>query len=319
MILDWAYLIHYCAIGLAVAINSVSVGIGEGATAHAALSAINTQPHAKNEIMRVFIVGMALVETAAVTGLTIAIMLMGTGPEQLSPYAMLAHLGAALAICLAGGTIGITSAWPSQAACTAVARQPFFSSKIQNIMLLTQSLMQTPVIFAFIVASMIKNSAASISTLSESVKLIASGLCMGVGSIGPALGLGAFAFMACKAVSINRDSYGKILGFSFISQAIIETPLIFALVTSLIILARASLGDNSPFSALILLAAALCTGIGTIAPAISSGKTASSACKQIAMDPRHYGLVSKASILCQTIIDTAAIYALVVSLLLIFF
>ena len=68
-----------------------------------------------------------------------------------------------------------------------------------------------------------------------------------------------------------------------------------------------------------MLAAGLCTGIGTFGPGISSGKTASAACHQIAVNPEHHGMLSKVSIFAQGLIDTSAIYALLISLLLIFF
>ena len=94
-------------------------------------------------------------------------------------------------------------------------------------MLITQSLIQTPVIFGLIVALLITASIGSVQTLVEGTQLLAAGICIGLGSIGPTIGLGRFTYQACYTAGINRSSYTKILPFTLISGAIIETPLIF--------------------------------------------------------------------------------------------
>ncbi len=60
--------IHFGTIALSAAINAVGVGIGQGLSSSAAVESINRQPAARNEIMKTAILGMALIETAAVMG-----------------------------------------------------------------------------------------------------------------------------------------------------------------------------------------------------------------------------------------------------------
>ncbi len=313
-IAEW---LHYSTIALAVGINSVGVGLGEGITASAALRAINIQPKAKNEISRIAILGTALIETAAIMGVAISIILLiGTKSSALTPFAALAEIGIALAICLSGLVIGIVSAWPAKEACLAVARQPFFGEKILRFMLITQSVIQTPIIFGFIIAIFIKNQAIEAVTIGHSMKLIAGGLCIGLGTIGPAIGLGNFAQVAVRGLGINRSAYPTLMTFMFISQAIIETPVIFALVTALLILV-------SPTTTLVggiaTLAAAACMGVGTIGPGSSSGKTAAAACHQIALNPDIYHKVANVSLFGQGLIDTCAIYAFLIAILMVLF
>lgn len=312
-------LIHYGTIALSVAINSAGVGIGEGITSGAALDAINKQPAARNDIAKTAILGMALIETAAIMGTSISvIILLGQEQANLNYYGQLAELGIAFAVCLSGFAIGLVSALPAREACHAIARQPFFSQKILRFMLITQSILQTPIIFGFIVAMMIKNQAISISTFEESLKLISGGLCIGLGSIGPAIGLAHFAKTACRGVGINRNAYNKLFSFTLISEAIIETPIIFSMVVSMLILLSPLPEQGALLKSITLFAAALATGIGTFGPGISSGNTSATACHQIAINPDHYGVLSKISMFSQGLIDTAAIYALLISLMLIY-
>jgi len=314
-----AELVHYGTIALAVGINSIGVGIGEGLTSKAALEAINTQPSASGNITRAAILGMALIETAAIMGTVIAIMLLlGTKNNSDNFYAGLAELGIALAICLSGFVLGLVSALPAQAACHAIARQPFFAQPIVRFMLITQSLLQSPIIFGFIVASIIKYQAINTETLSESLRLISSGLAIGLGSIGPALGLALFAKSACEGLGTNPRAHNALFGFALISQTIIETPIIFAFVIAMTQLFLIPSSGNALIHGIAALAASISIGLGTIGPGISSGKTAASACQQIALNPESQAILSRVSMFAQGLIETCAIYAILVSFLLIF-
>lgn len=309
-------LAHYSTIALVVGVNAIGVGIGQGNASKASIDAINIQPSARSEIMKSSIVGMALIETAAIMGITIAFILFFQTQQQTpSAYASYAELGIACAISFSGFVLGLVAAWPAQEACLAIARQPFFGQKIFRFMLITQTIIQTPIIFGFIVAMFIKDQALLVTTLPESIRLIACGLCIGLGSIGPAIGLATFARTACRSLGVNRNAYNKLLTFTFMSEAIIETPLIFSLIVAILLINTTIVGDNIA-GACALLGAALSIGLGTIGAGISSGKTAAAACEQIALHPENYATLSRASMFAQGVIDTCAIYALLIALML---
>lgn len=318
-----AEFIHYGTIALVAAINAVGVGIGQGLTSAAAIESINRQPSAHSEISRTAILGMALIETSAVMGTFMAFLLLrGThdGGENGNFYIGIAELGIGFAISISGFVLGLVSALPARAACFAVARQPFFRQQIIRFMLVVLSLLQTPIIFGLIIALMIQGQAADITTMRDSLRLIASGLCIGLGSVGPAIGLALFARTACNGIGINRNAYTQIFSFTLISQAIIETPIIFSLVVSIALLFLVpSIAEENMLNGITLLAAGLCTGIGTIGPGISSGRTAAAACKQIAIKPEIQGSLSRVSMFAQGLIETSAIYAVLISFLLLFF
>jgi len=314
---ETGHFLHFLSVTLTVGLTSLGVGIGGGQASSAAIEAINTQPKATNEISRISLLGMALIETSGVLGVVISIMLFFQAQPQTlkNIYFGIAELGILFSIGLTGCVVGLVSSYPIQQACYANARQPFFTPRIINVMLLTLSLIQTPLIFAFLVALLIITRIDETITLTTSFSYLAAGLAVGLGSIGPTIGLATFASQVCKGLGINRNAYAKLLPFTFISMAIIETPMVFSLVIALLLLQQ--LISASPLGIIAALSAALCVGIGTFGPGISSSITAVAAAKQISYNPEHAGVLSKTSMVAQALIDAAAIYALLVAMLII--
>lgn len=70
----------------------------------------------------------------------------------------------------------------------------------------------------------------------EAVKLLAAAICMGIGTIGPALGEGLIASKAMEAMGRNPAESGQLFSKMIIAMAITESSAIFALLISLIIL-----------------------------------------------------------------------------------
>lgn len=316
-----AYFIHYGVIACAIVANSISVGISQGLTSYSALRAINKQPSAKNDIMRVSIIGMTLIETVAILALLVAILLLvNTSTEGDNYFEHVSEIGIGLAISITGFVVGLASSMPAQAACNAVARQPLFTQRIFGFMLMTQVLIQTPIISALIVSLFIQGQSAAATIMNDSLRLIAAGLCISIGSIGPAIGLSIFSKAALDGLSKNTKSYNKLLSFTFISEAIIETPIIFCLIISIILLfiVQKPVTENL-IEGIIFIAAGLCTGLGTFGPGISSGITGAAACTQIAQKPENHSILSNTSMLAQGLIETVVIYSVLLSLLMILF
>ena len=312
--------IHYSTIALTVGVTALGVGLGQGATSKAALKAIQRQPAARSDLTKAALIGVALIETASVIGTFVAIiLLMGSKPKPTALYADLSSIGIALAVCTTGLVLGIASSWPAQAAFESIARQPFWSKRIISFMIMTQALTQMPVIAGLVVAIFIRTQAVVASSVADCLRLIASGLAIGFGSIGPAIGLAFFAKQACTSIGVNPHAYKKLLSFTIISQAIIETPIIFSLVISITLLFVVPAGDVSFLKGIAYLAAALCSCLGTFGPGISSGLTAAAACKAITVDPEQFEIVSRLSLFAQGLIETCAIYSIIISFMLILF
>jgi len=308
--------LHYGTIALAIGMNAIGVGIGQGITGHAALDAINQQPSAQSEITKTALLGIALIETVAVMGGLISILLLRSTPS--TEFAGLAELGIALAICLPGAVIGLISSWPAKSSCMAIARQPFLAQPITRFMAVSQAFIQAPIIFGLIIAIFISNQAAHAQSLFDSLRLIGAGLCIGIGSIGPSIGLASFTEAACYGLGVNPKATPPLLSFTFISAPCIEASIVFALIISLVLLfASGTRGDI--IDGIALFSAGLCSGLGTIGAGIGSGQVASVAAHQIALHPESHSIISRASIFAQGVIETCSIYALTTSFLLVYF
>ncbi|MDP3985193.1 MAG: ATP synthase F0 subunit C [bacterium] len=69
-----------------------------------------------------------------------------------------------------------------------------------------------------------------------SFKVLAAGLCMGLGAIGSAIGEGMVGGKALEAIGRNPAMIGKILPNMIVAMAICESTAIYSLVITLIIL-----------------------------------------------------------------------------------
>ncbi|MBI2344693.1 hypothetical protein HYV10_01315 [Candidatus Dependentiae bacterium] len=301
---------------LPAVLSGIGTSIGQGIINKNAMESLNRQPSASSSISKISIIGMAIVETAAIMGMVISILLINDPKINADTFfSNLAAAGIALALGISGLCAGIAAALPAAKTCQSIAHQPFMYTKLLNMMLIVQTLIMTPNMFGMIIALLIKNKITAIEILPEAMQLFASGLSIGIGCIGPSIGLSIFASSACSAVGINKKSFNKIMTFTFVCEAIIETPAIFALLISLIILTT-TIKPESAIQGWQFIAAALCMGLSTIAPGINAGKTGAAACKQMGLNLEQYPSLSKLALLALAMIDSFAIYGLLVSIVL---
>lgn len=69
----------------------------------------------------------------------------------------------------------------------------------------------------------------------ETMKLLAAALAIGLGGLGPALGIGWLASKAMEAMGRNPEAAGKIQSGMILTAAFCEAIAIYALVVALII------------------------------------------------------------------------------------
>lgn len=69
----------------------------------------------------------------------------------------------------------------------------------------------------------------------ETIKILSMALAVGLGVIGPGVGIGIIVGKALEAIGRNPDAYGKIQTVMFIGIAFAEALAIFALVIGFIV------------------------------------------------------------------------------------
>ncbi len=309
--------LHYFSAGLGIFLGGMGAGIGQGIAASAVQEAMTRQPSGNMANFRAMIIGLALIESGAIIALVTTMVTLFGGFAEPSWNIALAELGIGLAVGVAAAAISIASSCVVKAATQATARQPFFAAKILTFMLIAQSIIEAPAIFAFVIALLIKNQITPTLEFYESLKLFASGIVIAVGCIGPSTGQALFAYSACFSIGVNKHAYNKLFPFALMNEAIIETPMIFCVLFAMLMIYSPT-GQAATFvSALKAITATATIGVASLASAVGMGFVASRSCYQISMDPTTYGSLARSTLLAVAFIESTMIYALIVGLFLI--
>ncbi len=70
----------------------------------------------------------------------------------------------------------------------------------------------------------------------DTIKLLAGGLAMGLGAIGPGIGVGLVALGALQALGRNPEARGQIMTYMILAIAFAEAIAIYALVVAVILI-----------------------------------------------------------------------------------
>ena len=316
--IDLPSTLHYIIVAATLAIPIMGVALGQKHASSTLLQALDEQPAADRDIRFFFFLGAAMLEFSGILSLIMGILFFSTMPTTLP--AALVQLGAACAFILPAMLAAFVAARPLEAILTSLARQPLLHTQLMRLLLLTQIMLQTPILFGFIISFIIHTSIDPTLSMAAALKLFASGLVFGLGSIGPLIGLGIFAQQACSAVGLDPKAYDTIFKFTFISQGVIETPVLFVFVVSLILyFLPLSVAWYAPVAYCM---SALAMSLTTLGAGISSGRIAGSACKQMHAADTTQNFVaielSRTSLLGQVFIETNAIYGFIIVFVMLF-
>ncbi|HAU30033.1 MAG: hypothetical protein UV79_C0005G0020 [candidate division TM6 bacterium GW2011_GWF2_43_17] len=307
MQMQLAPILHIAATGITLLAPLTAVSISQSLSARASIDTINQQPGALDSIRKTMILTLAITETSAIFSLLTAIFIM------LSPCFSIAeglgYLGMAFAMAIPATTVGFMSNFAIKNAVKSLGRLPSIYSKLTTLLLLVLTVPQTPVIFGFVSALLMRAYIFPEMTISSGIRLLSSGCLVGFGSIGPSIGILLLGSQACYSMGLVKNLYERILSFIFISQAVIETPFLFALVVSFLI-------AFLPFDpwASKAIATAVIISLATCLAGIGSGWIARIACEQIAQNAKMTTALSRTSLLGQTFVDTNVIYATLIAL-----
>lgn len=151
--------------------------------------------------------------------------------------------------------------------------------------------------------------------LAQAVQYISAGLAMGLGAIGPGIGEGHTAHAAVNSISRQPASTGHLLRTMLVGQAVVESPGIFALVISFLILfGKAAVGLEVAGA---LMGAALAGGVSALGGSIGGGLAGSAACSSIGRQPDSGPAVTINMLMGQALCASASIFGFVVALLLV--
>jgi ATP synthase F0 subunit c len=214
---------------------------------------------------------------------------------------------------------GVGAGIPAGRSCLAIARQPAVSGRITTNMLIGTAVCQTPAIFAMVVALILLfKPTGGLAAFPTCAALIGAGLSTGLAAIGSGYGGGMAAGASCEGVSRQPETTTAVTTTMLVGQAVAQTPSVFGLLISFVLMFR-SFPESTALSASVgLLSAGLCMGLGGIGPGIGNGMTAEGAVRWVARRADYAGDLMRIMLVGQAVSQSTAIYAMVVSLVLIF-
>ncbi len=103
-----------------------------------------------------------------------------------------------------------------------------------------------------------------------------------------------------------------------VGQAVAQTPSIFGLLISFILIFKPFPESITLSASMALLGAGISMGFGGIGPGIGNGMAAEGAVRWVARNIEHAGDLMRTMLVGQAVSQSTAIYAMVISLVLIF-
>jgi ATP synthase F0 subunit c len=315
----WVKVAAFAGGGIAMGLGAVGAAIGEGYTAAQANLAVSRNPRLSGDIFKNMLVGQAVAESASIFALVVAILLlfMDTGNPTMIKAAAL--FGAGLSMGFGAIGSGVGSGFPGGQACLGISRQPAMTSRLTTNMLIGSAVCQTPAIFSMVVALMLLFMDFSQAPLHPTwAALVGAGLSTGLAAIGSGYGGGMAAGTSCEGVARQPETVGNVTTIMLVGQAVAQTPSIFGLLVSFILMFKTFPESNQLHAAMALLGAGLCTGFGGIGPGVGNGMAAESAVRWVARNVKNAADLMRTMLVGQAVSQSTAIYAMVVSLVLIF-
>lgn len=305
--------------GFAMGLGAVGAAIGEGYTAGEANTAVSRNPDISGDIFKNMLVGQAVAESASIFALVIAILMLFLDVPVNSLLQGAALLGAGL--CMGFGAIGsgVGSGFPGGQACLGISRQPSVASRLTTNMLIGSAVCQTPAIFSMVVALMLLfMNFGELPVNPTWAALVGAGLSTGLAAIGSGLGGGLAAGASSEGIARQPESVGNVTTVMLVGQAVAQTPSIFGLLVSFILLFKSFPEASTLQASMALLGAGLCMGFGGIGPGVGNGMAAQGAVRWVARNIKHAGELMRIMLVGQAVSQSTAIYAMVIALVLIF-
>ena len=306
--------------GISMGLGALGSGIGAGYPAGSACTGISFKPELAGKLTTNMLVGSAVCQTPAIFSMVVALVLMFMDFSNI-PLSLIwaALIGAGL--CMGFGAIGsgIGSGFSAGEACSGIFRQPALTGKITTNMLIGSAVCQTPAIFSMVVALMlIFMDFGHLPSSLAWAALLGAGFSTGLAAIGSGVGSGYAAGAGCEAISRQPESYSQVTTVMLVGQAVSQTPSIFGLLISFILMFKTGSDIFSLGGAMAFLGAGLCMGFGGIGPGIGNGFTAQGAIKWVGRNLEAAGDLMRTMLVGQAVSQSTAIYAMVVSLVLLF-
>ena len=161
--------------------------------------------------------------------------------------------------------------------------------------------------------------------------VVSAGLTIAIGAISPALGEGRSVAQGLHAIAQQPDEAGTISRTLFVGLAMIESTAIYCFVVSMILIfanpfwnfmvihsGKSGMDDVAWVGFTSILIAGLTITVGSIGSALAEGRSVAQALDALARQPDSSGPLTRTLFVGLAMMESPAIFAFVVSMLLIF-
>jgi F-type H+-transporting ATPase subunit c len=224
--------------GLCMGLGAIGSGVGSGFPAGAACIGMSRQPAMGGRLTTNMLIGSAVCQTPAIFSLVVAFILLFTdfSANPVSPT-WAAILGAGISSGFGAIGSGLGGGLVAKASCEGISRQPLTVTPVTNVMLLGQAVTQTTAIYALLVSFILMfKSFPATDALAPPMALLAAGICMGIGAIGPAVGEGFAGQGAVAWIARNQEYIADLTRSMLVGQAVAESTGIYSLVIALVLI-----------------------------------------------------------------------------------
>lgn len=316
---SWVRIAAVSAGGITMGLGAVGAAIGEGYTAAQASAAVARDPVRSGEVFKSMLVGQAVAESASIFALVISILLVFVDASGRPLIYAFAYLGAGLSMGFGALGSGVGAGFPAGQTCQGLVVQPAVSARLTTNMLVGSAVCQTPAIFSMVMALLLLFMDFSQAPFHPTwAALLGAGLATGLSAIGSGIGGGVVAQSSTEGIARTPQAAGPVTNVMLLGQAIAQTPAILGLLIGFILLFKGHTSTEAWAPAMALLSSGLCMGIGGIGPGIGEGIVAASGVKWIARNEAEIGTITRTMLVGMAVSESTAIYAMVVSVMLIF-
>jgi len=236
-----------------------------------------------------------------------------------------AFLGAAISVGLASLSAGFSEGYTAGYALNAMGRQPAASGMLTRSMIISMCVTETGPIFCLVVSILLIFGGFLDGGVdyAKAGALLAAGIVVGFGTMGPNLGAGYNGAEACRGLGRTPSEHLPQTTNMLLGQAMAQTPSIYALVVAMLLLyVVPGVSEDQTVAqqisrAFAYLGAALALGIGTFGAGVGSGWATGLTSKMMSRHLEQKSLFMRLTLLTSAIAQTTAIYAMVIAFLLV--
>ena len=307
----------YLGAGLAIGFGAIGAALGEGYAAGLANESLSYKPESSGDVIKNMLVGQAIAESAAIFALVIAIVLLFTEPETNTSLVGWAALGSGLSMGLSAIGSGVGAGLPAGTACVGIVRQPAAGNKTLTTMLIGSAVAQTPAIFGMVISFLlISLDFSDVPVYPGWAAMLGAGLATGLAAIGSGVGNGITAMEGVTGVARNPEVGPETNRIMLVGLSVGQSTTIYGFLISLLLLFTGWEASTALASSFRLLGAGLSSGFGGIGPGMGLGLAAAGAVKWVARNIEERGTLMRTMLVGMAVTESTAIYALVVSLVL---